>query len=200
MKILFLLGMILAMPSIASLTEEQLKAIEQRLNEQTNGHTGLLYVQGTLTEGTCRMSMESDWQEVDLGNTVLADIKTYGQTGHSTSIKIFLEDCPGQITNVTNSATLTQTRVAGGTIYQARFIAVADETNPNLIKVKGASGIGLQLRDDQGREVKLSQRGYPILLAPGQNEVTFSLQPVRTRSEFVAGAYHAIINFSMIYQ
>lgn len=200
MKIPFLLGMVLAMPSVAALTEDQLKAIEQRMDEQSNGHIGLFYVQGTLTEGTCRMSMDSDWQEVDLGNTVLADLKKVGQAGNSTSVNIFLEDCPGHITNITNPVTLTQTRVVGGTVYQARFIAVADETNQNLIKVKGASGIGLQLRDNQGQEVKLSQRGYPVLLAPGQSQVTYTLQPVRTRAEFVPGAYHAIINFSMIYQ
>lgn len=199
MKLLFLLGMFVATPVFAGLTDKQIDKLNQVMNEQAGDYAGLLYVKGTLSEGTCRMSMESEWQEVNLGNATRADLKILRQTD-ATPITIYLDDCPGKVSTLINPILMTQARNAGGTAYQARFVAVADETNPDLIKVKGASGIGLLLRDEEGRKVRLSQRGYPILLAPGRNQVTYTIQPARTLAEFVPGAYHAVINFSMMYQ
>ncbi|MDI3360208.1 type 1 fimbrial protein, partial [Lelliottia sp. V89_13] len=115
-------------------------------------------------------------------------------------VKIYLSDCPELPNWSTNITPMTTTASMMQPPYKARFVAVADENNPELIKVTGASGIGLRLRDSHGETVKLSRISDSQLLNPGQNEVVFTLQPERTGAIFVPGPYHAVINFSMIYQ
>ncbi|WP_409339901.1 fimbrial protein [Lelliottia wanjuensis] len=162
--------------------------------------TGALYVQGDLLENTCHMTMDSAWQDVDLGSTTRADVSLVGDTTQPVTVKIYLSDCPELPNWSTNITPMTTTASMMQPPYKARFVAVADENNPELIKVTGASGIGLRLRDSHGETVKLSRISDSQLLNPGQNEVVFTLQPERTGAIFVPGPYHAVINFSMIYQ
>lgn len=162
--------------------------------------TGTLYVHGDLLENTCRMTMDSAWQDVDLGSTARADVNLVGKATAPVAVKIYLHDCPELANWSTNITPMTTTVSTLQPPYKARFVAVADESNPELIKVTGASGIGLRLRDSRGETVPLSRVGDSLLLNPGQDEVVFTLQPERTGAMFVAGPYHAVINFSMIYQ
>lgn len=162
--------------------------------------TGTLYVYGELQENTCRMTMDSAWQDVDLGSTARADVNLAGKSTKPITVKIYLQDCPEIASWGTNVTPMTTTASMLQPPYSARFVAVSDEYNPELIKVTGASGIGLRLRDSRGKTVKLTRNGDRLLLNPGQDEVVFTLQPERTGSVFVAGPYSAIISFSMIYQ
>lgn len=162
--------------------------------------TGTLFVHGDLLENTCRMTMDSAWQDVDLGITSRADVNQAGKAADPVKVNIYLQDCPELANWSTNITPMTTTFSTQQPPYKARFTAVQDESNPALIKVTGASGIGLRLRDSRGETVMLSRNSDSILLNPGQNQVTFTLQPERTSAPFAAGPYHALINFSMIYQ
>lgn len=162
--------------------------------------TGTLYVHGDLLENTCRMTMDSAWQDVDLGSISRADVNLVGKATKPVTVKIYLRDCPELPNWSTNITPMTTTASMLQPPYRARFIAVTDDNNPELIKVTGASGIGLRLRDSHGETVKLSRMSDSQLLTPGQDEVDFTLQPERTGAMFVAGPYNAVINFSMIYQ
>lgn len=162
--------------------------------------TGTLYVHGDLQENTCRMTMDSAWQDVDLGSTSRADVNMMGKAAAPVKVNIYLHDCPELANWSTNITSMTTTISSLQPPYKARFMAVQDDNNPALIKVTGASGIGLRLRNSQGETVMLSRNSDSILLNPGQDQVTFTLQPERTAAPFVAGPYHALINFSMIYQ
>lgn len=162
--------------------------------------TGALYVHGDLLENTCRMTMDSAWQDVDLGSTSRADVNLVGKATKPVTVKIYLRDCPELPNWSTNITPMTTTISSMQPPYKARFVAVTDEFNPELIKVVGASGIGLRLRDNHGETVNLSRTSDSLLLNPGQDEVVFTLQPERTGAIFAPGPYHAVINFSMIYQ
>lgn len=162
--------------------------------------TGTLYVHGDLLENTCRMTMDSAWQDVDLGSATRADLSLVGKTTPPVTVKIYLHDCPELPNWSTNITPMTTTISTMQPPYKARFVAVTDDNNPELIKVTGASGIGLRLRDSHGETVKLSRMSDSQLLNPGQDEVVFTLQPERTGAMFVPGPYSAVINFSMIYQ
>lgn len=162
--------------------------------------TGALYVHGDLQENTCRMTMDSAWQDVDLGSTTRADVNQVGKATQPVTVKIYLHDCPELANWSTNITPMTTTASMLQPPYRARFTAVADENNPELIKVTGASGIALRLRDSHGETVKLSRTSDSLLLYPGQDQVVFTLQPERTGAAFVPGPYHAVVNFSMIYQ
>lgn len=169
-------------------------------DEQPLADTGSLYVQGVLQENTCRMTMDSAWQEVDLGTTAHADVNLVGKASKPVTVNIYLHDrpeLPNWSTNITPMTTMVSTLQPP---YKARFTGVADDANPDLIKVVGASGIGLRLRDSRGQSVPLSRTGDVVLLNPGQNQVTFTLAAERTGAAFAPGPYHSVINFSMIYQ
>lgn len=168
--------------------------------EQPLVDTGSLYVHGDLQENTCRMTMDSAWQDVDLGSTTRADVSLLGTSTKPITVTIYLQDCPEIGSRSTNITPMTTTVSTQQPPYKARFVAVADESNPDLIKVMGATGIGLRMRDSRGETVMLSRTGDSLLLNPGQDQVVFTLQPERTAALFSPGPYHAVINFSMIYQ
>lgn len=162
--------------------------------------TGTLYVHGDLLENTCRITMDSAWQDIDLGSTSRADVSLVGDATNPVTVKIYLHDCPELASRESNITPMTSTMSTRQPLYKARFVAVADGSNPDLIQVQGASGIALRLRDSYGETVKLSRMSDSLMLSPGQDEVVFTLQPERTGAAFAAGPYKAVINFSMIYQ
>lgn len=169
-------------------------------DEQPLVDTGMLYVHGDLQENTCRLTMDSAWQEVDLGSTAHADVNLVGKAARPVTVTLYLEDCPVLGSWSQNITLMTTTVSSMQPPYKARFVARADDSNPDLVKVTGASGIGLRIRDSHGKPVAFSRISDAVLLSPGQNQVTFTLAPERTAAPFVAGPYHALINFSMIYQ
>ena len=82
------------------------------------------------------------------------------------------------------------------TVY---FVAPADDDNPQLVQVSGAEGVGLRLLDSTGREVVLGQRGTPLLLTPGQDQLVYQIMLERTRAALSAGAFWSQINFKLNY-
>lgn len=200
MKRASLLGILLTASVFAQAVDIDADKIEEILNEKTNGHVGLLYVDGTLTESPCRLSMDSAWQDVSLGNTPRGDISRPGQVGTPVQFTLYLQDCPEQDYVAANMTTLTKTRSLNQSGFQVSFIAPQDIANPGLIKVDGVAGMALRLQDKYGQLVNISQYSAGTLLAPGQNQVTYTLAPQRTPGVFVPGAYHAVINYFIRYQ
>ncbi|MDI7383823.1 fimbrial protein [Cronobacter dublinensis] len=169
-------------------------------DEPVSADGGALYVHGVMRENTCRLEMDSAWQDVDLGDISRADVSLVGKMAKPVTVTLYLRDCPEIPTHSANITPLTYTRSAQQPGYQARFIAPTDALNPDLIKVTGVSGIGLRLKDSQGKTVKMAQQGDTVLLNPGQDSVNFTLAAERTAAPLVAGPYHALINFSMRYE
>ncbi|EOI5776799.1 fimbrial protein [Cronobacter malonaticus] len=169
-------------------------------SESVSADGGELYVHGALRENTCRLEMDSAWQDVDLGDTARAAVSLIGKQAKPVTVTLYLRDCPQIQTRSANITPLTHTRSSQQPGYQARFVAPTDAFNPDLIQVTGASGIGLRLKDSRGQTVKMAQQGDTVLLNPGQDSVTYTLQAERTAATFVPGPYHALIQFSMMYQ
>lgn len=169
-------------------------------DDESKVNTGALYVHGVLQDNTCRMDMDSAWQEVDLGASSRGDFNLVGKATRPVTVKIYLHDCPEMVSWSTNITPMTTTASSLQPSYKARFTGVADTFNPELIKVTGASGIGLRLRDSQGKSVIPGRTGNALLLTPGQNQLTFTLAAERNGAVFTPGSYHSVINFSMIYE
>jgi len=169
-------------------------------DEPVSADGGALYVHGVMRENTCRLEMDSAWQDVDLGDISRADVSLVGKMTKPVTVTLYLRDCPEIPTRSANITPLTHTRSTQQPGYQARFVAPTDALNPDLIKVTGVSGIGLRLKDSHGQTVKMAQQSDTVLLNPGQDMVNFTLAPERTTAPLVVGPYHALINFSMIYQ
>ncbi|EOL9039822.1 fimbrial protein [Cronobacter sakazakii] len=169
-------------------------------DEPVSADGGTLYVHGALRENTCRLEMDSAWQDVDLGNITRADVNLVGKMTKPIPVTLYLRDCPEIPTRSANITPLTHTRSTQQPAYQARFLAATDTLRPELIKVTGASGIGLRLKDSRGQTVNMRQQGDTVLLNPGQDSVTYTLQVERTNAPLIPGSYHALIHFSMMYQ
>lgn len=165
-----------------------------------DGENGTLNVYGTLVENTCHLSLDSAWQDIDMGVITRSDVKNIGSIGPETTLKIHLDDCPEITSWSSNITPMTHTVSTMQPAYQASFYSVADEKNPALIKVYGVTGVGLLLRDNQGKAINISRESNSILIPQGQSELIYTIQPVRDSGKFVAGSFHSLLNFSINYR
>ena len=168
-------------------------------DELVDGNYGLLHVHGALTESACRLSMDSAWQDVDLGTTATGRLGKPGDRGTTVRIEIRLEDCLSSGTSVSDAW-------SGGLIWSQEqpsvtvsFVAVSEPFNPELVSVSGASGFALRLNDRLHRAVRVNSEGQPLLLDPGGNTLFYYLTPERTAAPLVVGAWQALIHYRLHY-
>jgi type 1 fimbria pilin len=168
-------------------------------NWQVEGANGRLHVRGALTESACRLDMASADQAVNLGQVGTAQLVTPGARGVPVMVHLRLLDC-------LRSASNNRDTHSGNLLWNAHqpavavsFVAPADADNPQLVKVVGASGLALRIKDAQGRDVRLGSRGVPLPLAIGQDTLSYSITPERTRAPLQAGAYSAYVDFRLSY-
>ncbi|WP_235432644.1 fimbrial protein [Pragia fontium] len=163
------------------------------------GANGLLRVHGTLTESACRLEMDSAWQDINLGNMSTGRLRQIGERGTPVAVQLRLQDClPGRAYNPgerTGNLVWSPDQPA----VSISFSAPADADNPQLVRVQGAGGLALRLTDALGRDVRLGSRGTPVLLMPGQNELTYTITPERTQAALQPGAYWARVNVGLSY-
>lgn len=169
-------------------------------NRNINDLHGALYVHGALTESACRLEMSSAYQSVDLGNTTTGQMLKPGDRGTPVAVRIQLHDCMrsgGRFHDERTGNVLwspTQPAVSVG------FVAPSDMDNPELMRVQGASGLGLRLTDAKKRNIRLGRlSSTPLLLAPGKNELIYYIIPERTPAAMVAGNYMAHVEFWLNY-
>nr|WP_241392259.1 fimbrial protein [Serratia entomophila] len=168
-------------------------------NWAVDGANGTLHVRGVLTESACRLEMSSAHQDIWLGETGTARLDALGAQGAPVAFQLRLKDC------LRTSASQRDVRT-GALIWapnqpsvSVSFMAPSDMDSPQLVKVRGVSGLGLRLLDSGGRDVRLGSRGAPLFLMPGQSSLTYTVTPERTSAPLVAGGYHAAVDFQLNY-
>ncbi|HEK1094869.1 TPA: type 1 fimbrial protein [Proteus mirabilis] len=160
--------------------------------------TGKLYIFGVLTESTCHIEMNSLYQSINMGNISLSKLKKIGDKGDPISFQITLLDCleiPSLLRDGRNN--LIQSAKQPG--VKLRFISNTVPFYPQLIKVSGIDGLGLQISDRSGQVLPLHEDSTPYFLEPGQNQLTFFISPVKTTENIKAGNYNALISFELVY-
>lgn len=168
-------------------------------NADVEGANGTLYISGALTESACRLEMNSVHQDVLLGEVGTGRLQAPGARGTPVRVDLRLEDCLHSGVASRDIRTGSLSRASEQPVVSISFNAVRDADNPALVKALGVSGIGLRLEDEQGRDVRLGSRGVPLLLQPGQNMLSYTVMPERTREDLVAGSYQARVNFHLSY-
>lgn len=168
-------------------------------NGQVEGAHGVLHVRGELTESACRLEMASTYQAVWLGNTPTAQLEKVGARGVPVNLQLHLRDC-------LRGPAANRDQHTGNLLWSAyqpavsvSFIAPADTDNPELVKVRGTSGLALRMTDERGRDIRLGSRGAPLALAVGQNTLNYRIAPERTRAPLLPGAYAAVVDFQLSY-
>ncbi|NCG54972.1 fimbrial protein [Serratia fonticola] len=168
-------------------------------NWDVDGAHGTLYVHGALTESACRLAMSSTYQTVELGAVGTGQLQQVGGQGTPVAVQIRLEDC---------MSSETRNRTPLGVLLwspdmpamKIRFLAPADTQDPRLVAVSGAGGMGLLLSDGKQTPLVLGQFNAPLLVSPGQNQLTYYITPVRTMAGLNAGAFQAQIQFQLSYE
>ncbi|TFZ53467.1 type 1 fimbrial protein [Serratia proteamaculans] len=166
---------------------------------EIEGANGVLQVHGMLLESACRLEMISAWQTVDLGSIGSAQLQQPGAQGKPVKMGLQLRDCLPEPANLQDERNGNVLWSPGQPAVSVSFAAPADINTPELVQVQGAQGVGLRLRDPQGRGIRLGSRGAPLFLNPGQNTVIYSVAAERTRAPLQVGAYNARIDFRLSY-
>ncbi|WP_426509625.1 fimbrial protein [Serratia proteamaculans] len=186
-------------PLVLSTVWALLPSAQAADNWNIDGANGVLHVRGALTESACWLEMPSAWQDIWLGETGTAKLARFGDRGTPVAVQLHLRDClrsPAKNRDLRSGNVLWSTAQPAVSVS---FVAPADADNPQLVKVRGASGVALRLTDALGRDVRLGERGAPLLLTPGQSVLNYRVMPERTRAPLQAGAYSAHVDFRLSY-
>ncbi|MGP2446623.1 fimbrial protein [Pantoea ananatis] len=168
-------------------------------HEEVEGASGILYMQGALTESACRLEINSARQEVLLRTTAAGSLTRPGATGTPVYMALRLSDCLCSPLANLDVRTSSRSRAPNQPAMSVSFIAPADTDNPQLVQAVGAQGQGLRLRDSQGEDVRLGDRGRPLRLMPGQDMLDYIITPERTAAALSPGVYRAVVGFHMSY-
>ncbi|WP_162790957.1 fimbrial protein [Enterobacter roggenkampii] len=159
-----------------------------------------LYVSGAVVESPCGLAMESAHQDVLLGDTGTRQLLNPGDEGPPVSFSLHLTDCLSS--SVRNRDLRTGNRLWGADqqAVSVSFSATPNVNHPSLVELSGAGGVALKLVDKYGRLVRINEHDTPMLLTSGQNELVYTVTPVRTSAPLTPGAYRATIDFRMYYE
>lgn len=168
-------------------------------NWNVDGANGVLHVRGALTESACRLEMTSAYQDVWLGETGTARLAQIGAQGTPVAVRLRLQDCLRTPANNRDERNGNLLWSAHQPAVSLSFVAPADADNPQLIAVRGTSGVALRMVDQLGRDIRLGSRGAPLMLAVGQDQLDYVVKLERTRAPLQAGAYSAHVDFRLNY-
>ncbi|ROR60338.1 UNVERIFIED_ORG: type 1 fimbria pilin [Providencia alcalifaciens] len=168
-------------------------------NWEVEGANGSLYIYGTMTESACRLDMVSAYQDIKMKDIRTGQFPAIGSKGESIVFNLRLTDCLNSSANNRDYRTGTLIWANNQPAVRVSFRANRDVDNPQLVKAQGISGIGLRIETIDGVDIRLGNKGRPLLLNPGQNTLSYRVTPERTSAILVPGSYQAIVNFNLSY-
>lgn len=168
-------------------------------NWDVEGEHGELHVFGALTEGACRLDMTSAYQQIELGETPNARLRRVGAQGTPVTFRLQLRDCVRLGGRQRDVRFGNVTWDALQPVMTVSFVAPADLDTPALVQTRGVSGVGLRLRDAEGRDIRLGDRGAPRFITPASDELLYTVTPERTRAPLTTGSYRAVVDFRLNY-
>lgn len=173
-------------------------AMESQYGENNEGK---IYVSGVLAEGACRLDMESLYQEVRLENISPGRLQKPGSTGEPATFRIRFSECLRHNGGrQRNPETGVYTWDALQPVVSVTFIAVTDPLKPSLLSVTGVSGLALAIHDSRGEQVVPGIAGSSSILMPENDELVYTVTPVRTEKKMTAGKFQAVANFQVNYE
>jgi type 1 fimbria pilin len=168
-------------------------------NWDVDGANGVLEIRGALTESACRLEMDSARQDVWLGDVATGRLTQLGDRSTPVIVQLRLRDCLRSPAANRDERSGAVSWAADQPAVRVSFSAPADTDNPQLVKLRGVSGLGLRLLDGAGEDVRLGSRGKPLWLMPGSSVLSYSLMAERTAAALSAGSYWALVDFKMSY-
>ncbi len=154
------------------------------------GNHGELEVSGSLREGVCQLDMRSEFQDVKMDSSALANLVHPGDTGRPVKLVLRLLGC--QVARSPKAGKEEMPAVS--------FQSPSDPDEPSLLRMGGVTGIGLRILDEQGKQVLPGTRHKPQFSIEGGNVVVYTVLPVRTKAPLTTGDFVASVDFRMSYE
>lgn len=161
--------------------------------------TAEIQVIGSLLESACYLDTSSSHQTLDLGELNTASLAEIGDQDRPVPLQLKLLGCVRSEGGRRDDRLGTLYWSASEPVATLTFNAVSDPDTPELIKVVGASGLGLRVQDVQGRNLHLGQTAPVWFVTPGDSQLTYYIRPERTASALRPGAFHASLNVNLAY-
>lgn len=185
---MMLVGLLLPLDTAASLD-----------NWNVDGEHGELAIHGMLLEGACHLDMSSAWQIVEMGDISTAPLLHPGDEGAPLTFKVILRDCihmqGDEVDQHTNrhvwDPELPVISLSFGTPYR--------HGGNELIDVPGMPGMGLRISDVKHNGVEQGFSDEPHVVNAGDNELQFTVTPVRTLEPLIPGPFQASVDFQLEY-
>ena len=148
---------------------------------------GTIHFTGNVTNGACSVNEKSDGQTVQLGSMQSKDV-VKGQPGKFSAFDIVLDDC--SIDTYTNAAFI--------------FSGQPDLTDSSVLAnnygTGGATGVGVQVKDIDGKVVVLGATGANMKLIEGTNVAKFSAALYGTGDAVSSGYVESVATFKVHYE
>lgn len=165
-----------------------------------DGLHGTLTVNGMMTEAPCTMDVtKSVRQEVSLGEIPSSSLRKPGDRAEPVSFELEFRNCIRTQSRLRDVRTDTPTWDAIQPIVSVSFVAVSNKYYPEMLSVKGVSGLALEVTDAQGEDIRLGSQGRPQFLDAPQGSLQYFVTPVRTPEKLTEGSFSAVMDFKVDY-
>ena len=168
-------------------------------NWEVEGLHGQIRVSGLLTEAPCSLDMASAWQEISLGDVPAYRLRKPGNQAESVPFVLLFRNCIRTQSLSYDQRTDTATWDAMQPVATVSFVAAADTHYPEMLAVRGVSGLALKVTDKQKNDIRLGSRGRPQFLAFPEGALTYYVTPVRTPERLTEGHFRAVMDFRVNY-
>ncbi|CAI0960862.1 MULTISPECIES: fimbrial protein [Serratia] len=170
------------------------------------GTTGTVSFYGGLLSAPCSLAPDSQDQSIDLGEVNARDFQNAGDRSAPVRFRLSFRNCLLGARALADNPAGPRNGDANRLYLQGEqaatlvFLGESDIANPQLLKLNGgAQGIGLRLRDQQGRALALNQQSRPYILQPGSNTLWFSASVESTQRAVMAAGFAAVAHIQVIY-
>ncbi|HDC1420157.1 TPA: type 1 fimbrial protein [Salmonella enterica] len=145
---------------------------------------------GKVVVPACTLAMEDAWQSVDMGETPVRELQS-GYAGPEKMFRLRLRDC---------ELAGAGKRVFTGSRVRVTFDGVHGE-NPENFSIAGmATGVDLQIWDEQGYPARVGEVMPPLQLTGNEQGLNYTLRIVRNGKPLSAGSYYAALRFKVDYE
>lgn len=164
-----------------------------------DSQSGIIEVNGVLTQSACRLDLSSSHQEIDLGMLGTGSFQKIGQFGTPVPLNISIKDCLISQTFKFDDFTKTTMIDRYQPSVSFSFLSSVTSENHNFVAVTGSTGIGLAIKDPYDKIIRIGGKGEALLLQQNQDILKFTITPVRIDETLSTGKFHAIIFFYLKY-
>ncbi|MEW5561991.1 fimbrial protein [Enterobacter asburiae] len=195
-----LLGSALCMP--ASSLADKIKQPAQPRDELAQ--VAKINFVGALLSTPCSLAVDSQEQQVNLGSISSGHFRNQGDRSQQVRFTLRFQDCLMGAHSYRDGVNSTHTAedsawLSGEQTVAFSFTGVADDNNSGLLKLNGASGVGVRLKDARDVDIPLNQSLNNAFLTPGDNTLNFSASLESTQKYVQADYIDAIVNINVYY-